>query len=1169
MNMRYAPICLLGLLPAPALALPEGTLQLGATQGLEGPAVLAVDVLAAGETIRICSSDDGFKEPDADGVPIDAAPVLEGQARVANPVGEPWRGREILVSRLPDGYADHPSAQLGLLSCDGDAACRDGEQCLRVAYSGERRACGRPFRVQPDSGYCSAATGPGNWVEMEADEPGVWLVHLAGEPETLNGDNGFSTRYFAIDVLRPDGRSALGGRVFSPMWMVNAHDFRYTTDADFYTLAAMQARTAAGTALRSRLFVIDFENMRGFRYQLMANPLGIVTETGGERDLELARRSWCLYGDPDQGSSDCPRFRVGLQAHIPVLGYRLYLNYPDVTPPAPPAPVLSAPQFNDEAGTTTITPNGDGVQDGGTFSFDSNLEGTWQVLVDTDLDGTFDPTRDARLDGMAEVGLNEAPWDGTGPDGRPVANGEYRFQVTLIVAETHFPMVDIESNAQGFAIWEQQGRAAPRVARRMYWDDRAIRTEAELVGQLDARTTLPDGSEVPEDGGQHQRRVWVQGDGGNFSPEEIYDTWVTGATTAVTAVGCRRCAAPVEVLVVGGDDEEPDSDDDGLADNVEDRDGDGVVDPGETDPDNPDTDGDGLLDGVEDRNRNGVRDEGETNPLDPDTDDDGLTDGEEDANRDGSKGETETDPLDPDTDGDGLPDGIERNGANPTNPLEEDTDGDGLLDGQEDADHDGIRDDDETNPNDIDTDNDGVTDGVEVRGANPTDPLDADSDDDMLADGQEDSNGNGTFDPGETDPNNPDTDGGGELDGSERANGRNPVDRPEDDVAGARDSDGDGLGDDTEEEIGTDPHDPDTDGDGLADGIEVVGANRTDPTNPDTDGDGIPDGVEDRDHDGRRNGGETDPSDADTDHDGLPDGIEDADRDGERDPGETDPTSADSDRDGLPDGIEDADHDGERDPGETDPLDPDSDNDDLVDGLEDANHDGRKGDDETDPLDPDTDNGGEPDGSEVLGGRNPVDDPMDDVSEDTDGDGLSDANEVILGTDPEDPDTDDDGVGDGVEITGGTDPTDPDTDDDGLNDGEEATRGTDPRDGDSDDDGLPDGLEVHGGNPTDPLDADTDDDGLTDGAEDENRNGIRELSETDPNVPDTDGDGLLDGVDPEPLGGGGEDSHGRIISGSDPTDCSTAPGVRAAPGSGAGILLLAMGLAARRRGWRR
>lgn len=53
------------------------------------------------------------------------------------------------------------------------------------------------------------------------------------------------------------------------------------------------------------------------------------------------------------------------------------------------------------------------------------------------------------------------------------------------------------------------------------------------------------------------------------------------------------------------------------------------------------------------------------------------------------------------------------------------------------------------------------------------------------------------------------------------------------------DTDGDGLDNDQEAEIGSDPNDPDTDDDGLIDGEEVFLG--TDPTNPDTDGDGTTD----------------------------------------------------------------------------------------------------------------------------------------------------------------------------------------------------------------------------------------------------------------------------------------------------------------------------------------
>ena len=91
------------------------------------------------------------------------------------------------------------------------------------------------------------------------------------------------------------------------------------------------------------------------------------------------------------------------------------------------------------------------------------------------------------------------------------------------------------------------------------------------------------------------------------------------------------------------------------------------------------------------------------------------------------------------------------------------------------------------------------------------------------------------------------------------------------------DSDNDGLTNDEEADLGTDPNNPDTDGDGILDGQEV----NTDNTNPLDDCDsigGVPLGTSDCDNDGLTNEEETDlgtdPNNADTDGDGLTDGEE-------------------------------------------------------------------------------------------------------------------------------------------------------------------------------------------------------------------------------------------------------------------------------------------------------
>jgi pimeloyl-ACP methyl ester carboxylesterase len=114
------------------------------------------------------------------------------------------------------------------------------------------------------------------------------------------------------------------------------------------------------------------------------------------------------------------------------------------------------------------------------------------------------------------------------------------------------------------------------------------------------------------------------------------------------------------------------------------------------------------------------------------------------------------------------------------------------------------------------------------------------------------------------------------------------------------DSDGDGLDDETELLLGTDPYNPDTDGDGLPDGYEyyILG---TDPLKIDTNGNGISDADEDFDGDGLNNLQEyllgTDPFNIDTDDDGLSDSEE-------LYIYQTNPLLKDSDGDGLPDGLE-------------------------------------------------------------------------------------------------------------------------------------------------------------------------------------------------------------------------------------------------------------------------
>jgi uncharacterized repeat protein (TIGR02543 family) len=523
-----------------------------------------------------------------------------------------------------------------------------------------------------------------------------------------------------------------------------------------------------------------------------------------------------------------------------------------------------------------------------------------------------------------------------------------------------------------------------------------------------------------------------------------------------------------------------DFDNDGLADYRDlDSDGDTIPDSVEFPGTNPlvaaDTDGDGAPD-----------------YRDLDTDGDTILDVTEKATD--LDGDGVGNWRDTDADGDGIPDSVERaidtDGDGKLNFLDTDADGDGHLDADERG-NDGAR--------PYDTDNDGKPNYV-----------DTDSDNDCVPDAQEtllasvdatrpsaSANANCTTGTARVCERTTgtctggcvsDADCGGATSGRVcgasslcvdgcRGSGGNrcagtAICSSTTATAGTCDvdTDGDGITDRRENEIGTNPQNPDSDGDGIPDGIEAAGGTPTDTDGDgtidakdlDSDGDGIPDAVEkgsgatpvDTDNDGK-----PDYRDLDSDNDNFTDSVE---------KGANGATPTDTDGDGTPDYRDlDSDDDGLPDATEfgiaTNHRDPDSDRDGIPDGLEvgtgtaasDVDTDGI-----IDALDLDSDGDGIPDAIEKgPNGAAPID---------TDFDGKPDFRDL---------DSDADGILDAVERgPNGAQPLD--TDGDGT-----------PNyvDGDSDDDTITDKVETDVDFDSDGvgnyLDQDSDNDCVTDKAE--------------------------------------------------------------------------------------
>jgi hypothetical protein len=402
-----------------------------------------------------------------------------------------------------------------------------------------------------------------------------------------------------------------------------------------------------------------------------------------------------------------------------------------------------------------------------------------------------------------------------------------------------------------------------------------------------------------------------------------------------------------------------------------------------------------------------------------------------------------------DDDGDGL-----LNIDECLDPLQcRDTDGDGLPDYQDpDDDNDGVPTASENAP-DQDTDQDGIP-----------DYLDDDDDGDGRLTRDEDTDEDGDGNPA-TNPTDIDDDGIPDyLD-------------PDDQGGPTGDLDGDGLTNEREEELGTDPANPDTDGDGVGDGEEDAAG--TDPLDhvsfADADGDLVPDAIEASDG--------TDPNDpasfVDSDGGGTADHIETIAFASyglpETDIQDHSDDRRDFDSDGLPDLLEIS---NASDPASSESPTANGAGDDDGNGITNAVEAWLLGLGIA-PVDAvsDFDRDGYPDAAEVALAQNPLSatekdsdaDGVPDVVElragvdidaasDSDGDGVPDAREIALGSDPLDAnapvangalDDDGDGVSNGIEhvleaLGVGSVDNASDTDADGVSDADEIRLGTDP-----------------------------------------------------------------------------------------------------------------------------
>ena len=198
------------------------------------------------------------------------------------------------------------------------------------------------------------------------------------------------------DALTDPDPTIAGGRLWAYGGKYNTGSYAeaFSTDADYYALVP------GGRDSTNYVWKLDLNNFSGYVYTLVANDLGVDSPLSG-------------YSIPSADGTVSAKFPQ-------------YLSYPDIADPRPnEPPVLTGGlTFIDDAGQDyAISPGTTNtVQDSGVFEFNSDVEGTYAITIDTNSDGVFG-AGDKLLLGNMVVGLNPVPWDGTDPDGVILSDG--------------------------------------------------------------------------------------------------------------------------------------------------------------------------------------------------------------------------------------------------------------------------------------------------------------------------------------------------------------------------------------------------------------------------------------------------------------------------------------------------------------------------------------------------------------------------------------------------------------------------------------------------------------------------------------------------------------------------------------------------------------------------
>ena len=287
------------------------------------------------------------------------------------------------------------------------------------------------------------------------------------------------------------------------------------------TVRPTTSATDRATSITGRLFTYYMTMFTGGNQRPVFFSVYPVTLDGYRYKTDLTGmdpNGWTLYGndtgffDSDGSTAlyhdvigndagiDAPR---GVSGLLPLPSYPIFVSTPDpaaitalAIPLAPKPPTVGNLSFTG----TTRTDNISKLGTGGSFSFTSNINGRYELVIDHNpASPTYDPTdpQNRLIRGKGTTGSNTVSWDGKDNSGNPfpVGNG-YSVEVRVHGGEYHFPLLDDENNTLGgptFTVLNPPygpttacpfaGRSGAPCTRTAFYDDRPYTTQDNTLVQ--------------------------------------------------------------------------------------------------------------------------------------------------------------------------------------------------------------------------------------------------------------------------------------------------------------------------------------------------------------------------------------------------------------------------------------------------------------------------------------------------------------------------------------------------------------------------------------------------------------------------------------------------------------------------------------------------------------